>query len=760
MRRSGIFVLLLLALIAGQTVFAQTEQKRIERLAGLARTWGTVKFFHPYLGYRKIDWDKALIETIPKVNAARSAEDYRSAVNSMLAVLGDPATVAAIPAEPAKSSPSPPATATAGSDAVTLVDGVLLIKLIDASRIITSDRSQYRNVMKQISDLLPKAKAAVIDCRPPRIANAYLGVSDYLMENFLETALARLVAGNQPLSTIRYRVHNGYAPQTGSTSGGYTSSVVMDAPGVIAGNAQKQLPLAFIVNDDAPDIAKWTGGLRAAGIAKVIQEGPMSKRPGADAHNISLPDGVTVKMATTELLNPDGTVGFATDTTIPVDNDTELKRVMVGFVEPTPSAARPIAEPGALAPVDLKDNSYPEMRLPTKEYRLLGLFRFWSVIDNFFPYHDLLDDSWKTVLERHIPKFEAARSAIEYQTAVSELLTEIHDSHGFVAGADEMDEQIGNFMPPLFLRYVGDEAVIDKRLGDEAPVKTGDVIVSIDGRPEKEVRGEIGRRVTASTTQSFLFLMTGELLRGQKDTVVKLGLRGLDGKVRTVAIARSLSMYDPKLAAEFKRKTPVVSVLPEGFGYVDLGRLQTTEVDDMFTKIKDTKAVIFDMRGYPNSTAWLIAPRLTEKVKPEAALFTRPIVSARTVGGDVNQLSFKQTFPERTGDIYKGKVVMLIDESAGSQSEHTCLFFETATDVTFIGTPTTGANGDVTRLVLPGGLVVSFTGQAVKHVDGRQLQRLGIQPTIRAAPSINGVAEGRDEVLAAAVKYLKKTIKK
>jgi hypothetical protein len=55
---------------------------------------------------------------------------------------------------------------------------------------------------------------------------------------------------------------------------------------------------------------------------------------------------------------------------------------------------------------------------------------------------------------------------------------------------------------------------------------------------------------------------------------------------------------------------------------------------------------------------------------------------------------------------------MLIDEDAISQAEHTFMFFEAATDVTFIGAPTAGANGDVTNLVLPGNIRVNFSGQA------------------------------------------------
>ena len=75
------------------------EELRIERLVGLAKAWGVVKYFHPYLAYRDIDWDKALVEAIPRVNVAKNARDYQVAVNQMLAALNDKSTRAAIESE-------------------------------------------------------------------------------------------------------------------------------------------------------------------------------------------------------------------------------------------------------------------------------------------------------------------------------------------------------------------------------------------------------------------------------------------------------------------------------------------------------------------------------------------------------------------------------------------------------------------------------------------------------------------------------------
>jgi hypothetical protein len=84
------------------------EGARIERLAGLAKVWGAVKYFHPYLAYKEVDWDKALVETIPKVNAAKTPQEYQAAINSMLAVLNDKNTRAEIESESKpESGPNP-----------------------------------------------------------------------------------------------------------------------------------------------------------------------------------------------------------------------------------------------------------------------------------------------------------------------------------------------------------------------------------------------------------------------------------------------------------------------------------------------------------------------------------------------------------------------------------------------------------------------------------------------------------------------------
>ena len=60
----------------------------------------------------------------------------------------------------------------------------------------------------------------------------------------------------------------------------------------------------------------------------------------------------------------------------------------------------------------------------------------------------------------------------------------------------------------------------------------------------------------------------------------------------------------------------------------------------------------------------------------------------------------------------------------------------------------------MTQFVVPGNIWIGFTGQAVKHADGRQLQRVGIIPDVHVFSTIAGIKAGRDEVLEKAIELL------
>ncbi|HEU4836173.1 MAG TPA: S41 family peptidase [Pyrinomonadaceae bacterium] len=747
---------LLLAPAFCQTAQAQTAaagDARIARLAGLARVWGTVKYFHPFLAYRDIDWDKALIETIPKVNAARSPQDYQTALNQMLAVLNDKSTRAEIETE------KKPTTAAAPADASKLVrteNGVLIIDAAQITKAVANDISQLNKLIANINESLPKAGSVIIDARGTTKPTE---IEAYYFDTFMRQALAGILDGTVVLGATRYRMHNGYATQVGGGANFYYSGLINSSPQTIDGRSKtKTPPIVFIINQNSLSFANILSGMQAAGRAVVVQEG---ESPTSDTFTIDLPESVKVRMRTVELVNPDGSIELQPDVTVAkgTSEDTAFKEAIRAAQEKRVAQRQNRAAAPATGQLAQKDQPYAEMTFPTAEYRLLALFRYWNVINYFFPYKHLIGDSWETVLPRYIPKFEANKDALDYQLTVRELVTEMRDSHGGVRNANAASEKFGTHLPSVLMGYVENKSVVTKVLDDKLPVKVGDVVLAVDGEAVEKRREYLARYTAASTPQWLMRNVNGRLLLGSKDSVVKLKVQSPGAEAREVELTRSQPITDPKWFRLLERSTPVMQVLPSGVGYADLDRLQVGEVEKMFETIKGTPAVIFDMRGYPNGTAWSIAPRLTEKGNVVAALFSRPILEATSLTdselAEIPGYSFSQRIPDPQGEVYKGKVVVLINEDAISQAEHTCLFFEAATDVTFIGTPTAGANGDVTLMVLPGNLTVSFSGHDVRHADGRQLQRVGIQPTIKVAPTIRGLVEGRDEILEAAINFLK-----
>ncbi|HSP81323.1 MAG TPA: S41 family peptidase, partial [Myxococcaceae bacterium] len=274
----------------------------------------------------------------------------------------------------------------------------------------------------------------------------------------------------------------------------------------------------------------------------------------------------------------------------------------------------------------------------------------------------------------------------------------------------------------------------------------GQVVESLDGKPLEERLRELEPYITASHAAHRRLRLLRYALTGPEGSESTLGVRDASGQLEQVRFTRSQKSFQKEKPGEAYR------VLEGNIGYADLTRLQVPEVEPMFEKLKNTRALILDMRGYPHGTAWALTPYLNTRGARYGAVFERNLVSGEDEAG---RYKFFQELPRASVPLYRGRTVMLIDERAISQAEHTGLFLEAANGTTFIGSPTAGANGDITNLVLPGGISVTFTGHDVRHVDGAQLQRVGLRPHVYVRPTVAGLRAGKDEVLERALRYLK-----
>jgi C-terminal processing protease CtpA/Prc len=235
-------------------------------------------------------------------------------------------------------------------------------------------------------------------------------------------------------------------------------------------------------------------------------------------------------------------------------------------------------------------------------------------------------------------------------------------------------------------------------------------------------------------------------LMGPKDSIAALTVRDAKG-VREVKVKRTLEAFQKE------RPREPYKLLEGNIGYVNLEQIEPGEVAEMFQKFQGTKALVFDLRGYPRGTGAVLAPYLNVKGAKTWAHFEMPVVAGSA--GLNGRVVTKQELPTEAVPLYRGRTVTLIDERAMSQAEHVGLMLEATCATAFVGSPTAGANGNVTDMMMPGGIRVTFTGLDTRHADGSQLQRKGLTPQVPVRPTIAGLRAGRDEVLERGLQLLK-----
>lgn len=708
---------------------------RPERLVGLCKIWGAAKFFHPYLAYRNIDWDAALIDAIPRVKAAQSSDEYAAAIGGLLAHLDDPATRVVSPEEFDMEAPAedpPPAT-----EALKWSGGVAALRAAPLTRLAHTDLIAALDGL--VRDL-EGAESIVVDLR---------GAANYLVLKQLEGIAPRFLDGSAQQPSTRTRMHSGYTTD-GAGSGGYSSGFYVTHGLVVqgAGGPLASKPLAFVV-DAYNGVPGWVSALQAAGRARIVFVGdPESSGP---LEVVELPEGVRVLLRTGELIQSDGTLGVAPDVVLEDGGtaaeffDTSAGRAAVATLTgDTPKRT----ERRLTAPVNpyRREKRYEDTPFPSLEHRLLALFRYWTVMDLFFPYKQHLDRPWEEVLAEGIPSLEAAGDETEYALALAAVIAQTRDTHCFLY-APAFQRWIGTHAPAMRVRLVEDRTVVVHLAEPVEGMVVGDVVLSVDGEAAEARRDRLRPYISASTPQAMEWRLHNMLLNGAEGSDAILEIERTDGTRVSVSVPRTQTYVPPG-----ERDTPTFGVLPSGFGYFDLARLMVHEVDDAFEAVRGTPGLIIDDRCYPNGTAWAIAPRFAEH-EFVGALFRRP--EPRSPSPTLrSELEMKQTLRASDKWRYDKPVVVLINGEAISQAEHTCLLIDAACKPTFVGSATNGANGDVTSIQLPGGVRTMFSGHDVRHADGRQLQRIGVQPDVEVHPTVKGLRAGRDEVLDAAIEVL------
>lgn len=398
---------------------------------------------------------------------------------------------------------------------------------------------------------------------------------------------------------------------------------------------------------------------------------------------------------------------------------------------------------GAGNPTFINDDKYySDEDFPDEGKRILAIFRYWNIIHYFYPYKYIMDQDWDSTLVEFIPGIVSARDALSYSLSFKEFTTRINDSHAYFY-TPTFRSWDGYGYTPFLARFIENEMVITKVLSGNTSVVPGDIIKKIDNYDIYSLRDSL-RKYSYGSNDVTIERNLNELIQWGAEGNFSITVS--DGTTEhSTILNRNATNYN-SLTAD---NSPIYrdASIDGGceFGIVDMGRLEVNQVQEMLTAFWNKDAIIFDIRNYPRGTLWTLVNFLYPS-SIHIANFTIPDI---TYPG---RLFWNEAYigNGRT-ETYSGNIYILFDERTQSQAEYTCMGLEQFPGATKIGSTTAAADGNVSDIYLPGNIITYATFLGTYYPDYTSTQRVGIIPDIEVLPTIQGIRNGKDEIMEVAL---------
>lgn len=400
------------------------------------------------------------------------------------------------------------------------------------------------------------------------------------------------------------------------------------------------------------------------------------------------------------------------------------------------------------------ERTYKDFHTPDAGFRLLTLYRFWNMIEYWYPYRNVIGQDWNQVLADFIPKFAEANTHQKYVRQTMALVASIHDTHANLWSALSERPPIGKCFVPVKFAPVEEQPVVTGFVGDKSAKKTnlqfGDVITSIDGQPVYKLEKDWTPYYGASNTASLQRQLVAYLTRGPCGPV-ELGVRR-DGHLMEVRAHRiHLKRKDwgaPTLNPTSVLTGPAFKLLSPKVAYLNLSRAKQKDIPSYINQAHASSGLIIDDRSEPAEGMFDLPGHLVAK----ATTFSRLTGASLDTPGAFHWSGTDGVKPQAPR--FSGKVVILVNRHTQSYGEYLAMALRADPHAIVVGNPTAGADGVMSRVTLPGGLYANISGFGVFYPDKQPTQRIGIIPDVIVRPTVAGIRSVRDQVLEAAIRQI------
>ena len=399
----------------------------------------------------------------------------------------------------------------------------------------------------------------------------------------------------------------------------------------------------------------------------------------------------------------------------------------------------------------------PDPKYDDAGFRLLGLFRLWNAIEYYFPYTDTLEQNWEDTLAEYIPQMLEGEDPESYEQTLASMAFLLHDPHVTVYTASGntstglyYQAKLGTYYLPVPLAVAEGKLVVSDSV-EECPLETGDILLSINGT-DIEKRIEECKQFNAYPREdAVLNRMRYTITLSQSEDIEVSVLR--TGVEMTYSVSGIQSMPVEKNAPQVTHQ-----ILEGNLGLINPALCTLSEVDTIMANLRETDGLIIDLRQYPGDDGGGLFGLARYFGVSQTPFAVYAVPSIAVPGAYVKETYTPVSYWASGGASYPyNKPVAVLMDNRGTQSnaETTVQMLRMAENVVTMGDNSAGAGGHIVFLPIPGPVVVQFSSNRFYTIDGKERYRTGITPDIPVKPTIQGIKEGRDEVMEAAIEYIK-----
>lgn len=389
----------------------------------------------------------------------------------------------------------------------------------------------------------------------------------------------------------------------------------------------------------------------------------------------------------------------------------------------------------------INEHHYSDMKYDDDGMKLLSLFRYWNLVEYWFPYKELISKEWDSVLLKYIPKILDTKSQLDYALCLNELIVEIEDSHAIIKEDLVLTNFFGEYIIPVKVKFI-DKKLVVTEINHSSAFRKGDIILSIDKESIVSLEKKLFKYSIASNEITTKRNLSKKIIRTSNfESNVQILRNGKKINLRSTNI--NVFSFNLPLKDSYE--------IDEEIGYINAETVVKKEIDSLMNKWNNKKAIIVDLRNYSKENlTFILSPYLHNK---EFVGFQMTEAKLDYPGYFIRKEEY--FLKEFKSPKFNGKLFVLVDENTQSKSEFNAMALKAYHNTTIIGSQTAGTDGAVSIFYLPGNYSAFMTTEGIYNPDWSQVQKSGIEQDIKVSNTLKSIIENQDLLLNKAIEITK-----